>query len=60
MAAGIVAALKTRWGWRAGCFAAGMPAVGEGLAVHLERLRLPLDVDGSGEPGVGVLLQLNE
>jgi len=45
-----------RRGWRAGCFAAGMPAVGVGLAVHLELLRLLLDVDGSGEPGVGVPL----
>ena len=30
------------------------------MAVHLELLRLPLDVDGSGEPGVGVPLLLNE
>ena len=58
--AGIPAGRADRRGWRDGCSAAGMPAVGEGLAVHLELLRLPLDVDGSGEPGAGVPLLLNE
>jgi len=35
-----------------------MTALGERLAVHMELLRLLLDVDGSGEPGPGVPLLL--
>ena len=48
--------LLFRWGWRGSCPATCVSALGEGLGVHLELLRLLLDVDGSGEPGLGVPL----
>lgn len=59
-------ACAERRGRRAGCSAAGMPAMGEGLAVGLMLRTLSLskgrkhEAHGPGEPGTGVPLLLNE